>query len=170
MSEYPGRPGTIPGVEARAAIAQPSGLSVLRGLRIADWLRIAAWTVLAGAAIAVPTRFVPNDLFRRMTPTRPQDYVFWVLGAALTGAVLGLRRVGNRGDAAAMSGGLGTFLAVGCPVCNKLVVALLGVGGATSVFAPLQPVIGLASLGLLVWALRSRLRDLSSSSCSVASA
>ncbi len=165
MSEYP-RPGTVPGMETPASNGGAAGLAVLRTLAVADWLRIAAWTIVAGAAIAVPARLVPNDFFRRMTPTRPQDYVFWVLGAALTGAVLGLRgRATDRSDAAAMAGGLGTFLAVGCPVCNKLVVALIGVGGATSIFAPLQPVIALASLALLVWALRARLHDMASSAC-----
>ena len=127
------------------------------------------WAVIAAVAIAVPARLVPNELFSRMTPTRPQDYVFWVVGAILTGLVMGLRRIGPNRDTKALGGGIGTFLAVGCPVCNKLVVALIGVGGATSVFAPIQPVIGLASLGLLGWALRTQLRALTASTCSVAS-
>jgi hypothetical protein len=42
-------------------------------------------------------------------------------------------------------------------VCNKLVVLLLGSAGAPTVWAPLQPILGLASLGLLGWAPRSRL-------------
>jgi hypothetical protein len=118
--------------------------------------------------IAVPTRLVPNDLFRRMTPTRPLDYAFWVLGAGLTGAVLGLRRrAGSRREATAVAGGLGTALAVGCPVCNKVVVALIGAGGATNLFAPLQPVLGTASIALLVWALRSQLRAMSARACAV---
>jgi len=36
---------------------------------------------------------------------------------------------------------LATF-AIGCPICNKLVVALLGVSGALTCWAPLQPLIG----------------------------
>lgn len=170
VSEYPRRTGTLPPVDTQPAITRPPTVAVIRGLRATDWLRVAAWTIVAGAAIAVPARLVPNDLFRRMTPTRPQDYVFWVIGAALTGAVLGLpRSVTSRTDAAAMTGGLGTFLAVGCPVCNKVVVALIGVGGATSIFAPIQPVLGVGSLALLVWALRARLRSLSSPACAVPS-
>jgi hypothetical protein len=43
------------------------------------------------------------------------------------------------------------------PVCNKLVVLLLGVSGALTVWALLQPVLGLASVALLGWALRTRL-------------
>ena len=138
-----------------------------RSLGPGVWIRMLAWTVVVGAAIAIPARLVPNSFFTRMTPTRPQDYVFWILGAALTGAVLSLRRVGANKDTRGMSGGLATFLAVGCPVCNKLVVALIGAGGATSVFAPVQPLIGIAALGLLAWALRTQLRAMANPMCEV---
>jgi hypothetical protein len=114
---------------------------------------------VSGLLIALPTRLVPNEFFRRMTPTRPQDYVFWVTASLLFGLVVALRQPGSeRHDAAALAGGLGTALAVGCPICNKLVVALLGVSGALNVYAPLQPVLGIASLALLAVALRARLR------------
>ena len=54
--------------------------------------------------------------------------------------------------------GLGTFLAIGCPVCNKIALVLLGASGALTVFAPLQPLIGAASLGLLAGTLAWRFR------------
>jgi hypothetical protein len=57
----------------------------------------------------------------------------------------------------AVGGGLLTVFAVGCPVCNKLVVLALGTGGAMTYFAPIQPVMGFLSVGLLVYALRERL-------------
>ena len=47
--------------------------------------------------------------------------------------------------------------AVGCPVCNKLVALALGAGGALTYFGPTQPVLGLLSVGLLLYALRERL-------------
>ena len=54
----------------------------------------------------------------------------------------------------------GAFLAIGCPVCNKLALLLLGTSGALSIWAPIQPVLGAASLALLtatvVWRLRLR--------------
>ncbi len=60
------------------------------------------------------------------------------------------------------AGGIAAFLAIGCPICNKVVVAALGVSGALNVFAPLQPLIGGASVallaGTLLWRLRSRSR------------
>lgn len=68
----------------------------------------------------------------------------------------------------AFSGGLLSFLAVGCPVCNKLVVLLLGLGGALQYFRPIQPVLAAAGLGLLVATLALRLR--ASASCEVPAA
>jgi len=56
--------------------------------------------------------------------------------------------------------------AVGCPVCNKLVVLALGAGGALTYFAPVQPVMALLTLGLLLYALRARLAG--EKSCPVA--
>jgi hypothetical protein len=41
-----------------------------------------------------------------------------------------------------------TVLAVGCPLCNKLVLAVLGSSGALAVWAPLQPVLALAALAI----------------------
>jgi hypothetical protein len=58
--------------------------------------------------------------------------------------------------------GLGAFLAIGCPVCNKAALVLLGTSGALSVWAPIQPILGAASLallaGTLVWRMRLRIR------------
>lgn len=109
--------------------------------------------LVAGFAIALPARLVPNSLFSRMTPTRPLDYVFWITGSVLVGLSLAFGR-SSRSDACGLAGGTGTFLAVGCPVCNKLVVALIGVAGAVNVFAPLQPLLGSVSIALLLWSLR----------------
>jgi hypothetical protein len=39
--------------------------------------------------------------------------------------------------------------AVGCPICNKIVVGLLGVSGALGVWAPLQPALAVVSLAVL---------------------
>ena len=38
-----------------------------------------------------------------------------------------------------------SFFSVGCPICNKLVVFLLGIGGAMTFFNPLRPFLGIAS-------------------------
>lgn len=46
---------------------------------------------------------------------------------------------------------------MGCPVCNKLVLVLLGSSGALSYWAPLQPLIAVASVALLTEAALRRL-------------
>jgi hypothetical protein len=56
-------------------------------------------------------------------------------------------------------GGLLSVFAIGCPVCNKLVVLALGYGGAMTYFAPVQPILGFVSIGLLLYALRLRMRS-----------
>jgi hypothetical protein len=65
-------------------------------------------------------------------------------------------RAGRLGTVA----GFGAFLAIGCPVCNKLALVLLGTSGALTIWAPLQPILGAASLVLLAatlaWRFRSR--------------
>ena len=53
---------------------------------------------------------------------------------------------------------LATF-AVGCPVCNKLVVGVLGASGALAYWAPIQPLIGILSVALLATGLLLRLRS-----------
>jgi hypothetical protein len=45
-----------------------------------------------------------------------------------------------------MIASVGAFLAIGCPVCNRIALVLLGTSGALTVFAPLQPFLGAASL------------------------
>jgi hypothetical protein len=55
-------------------------------------------------------------------------------------------------------GGLLSFFAVGCPVCNKLVVIALGTVGARQWFEPIQPYLAAASIVLMAVALRARLR------------
>jgi hypothetical protein len=48
----------------------------------------------------------------------------------------------------------------GLPVCNKLVVLAVGASGALSYWAPVQSFLALASGGLLVFAVRQRLRGM----------
>jgi len=111
-------------------------------------------------AIGGTTAIFENDFFRRMTPVRPQDYVIWLLSALLVGLLAGTfvvsRATGQAGKAVA--GGFFADIAVGCPVCNKVVVAAIGSSGALTFFGPLQLFIGIGSIGLLAIALILRAR------------
>jgi hypothetical protein len=57
-------------------------------------------------------------------------------------------------------GGILGFFAIGCPVCNKLVLLALGSSGAIAYFEPIQPLLALASTLLLLVAIRIRLKGL----------
>lgn len=103
---------------------------------------------------------MPTPLFDRMTPVQWWNYPILVATAVLGGLVVPTyvrTGAGSDGVGKTAGGGLLSALAIGCPVCNKLVVLALGFSGALTYWAPLQPVLGVASLALLGWALRSRL-------------
>lgn len=121
-------------------------------------------TALSAVAIGIPTDVIPNPLFTRMTPVRALDIVLLPLLSVALGALMATYALGSTGGARAggslAGGGLMASFAVGCPVCNKLVVLALGVSGALTYFEPVQPLLGLASLGVAIYALRRRLRAL----------
>jgi hypothetical protein len=64
----------------------------------------------------------------------------------------------DRASKLGMAGAVVSFFAVGCPVCNKLVLLALGTSGAITWFAPIQGYLALASVALMAVALRARLR------------
>lgn len=138
------------------------------------------WTVVSGLLFGLVTAIIPNPIFARQIP--PEDFAIgvWLVSAPLMGLVMATytapaattpivmvplggsdpavaeRRSTTLGSLA----GLGAFLAIGCPVCNKVALVLLGASGAMSVYAPIQPIIGAVSLVLLLgtaaWRLRMR--------------
>ncbi len=135
------------------------------------WLAAAGGTLVTLLVLGVPTAVIPNPFFIRMTPTDPVNVAVWLVTAPLMGALLAtyVSRGRGQGDPHADAGGgrasvagIAAYLAIGCPICNKVIVAVLGVSGALNVFAPLQPMIGAASVALLgatlVWRLRMRAR------------
>lgn len=118
---------------------------------------------LTALAIGLPTAVLPNRFFSRMTPTRAQDYLFLALTALLAGIIAATYTVPRAGlprgeEQRLTAGGLLSFLAIGCPICNKLVVLALGVSGALRYFEPVQPLLGLVSLLLLGVTAWTRLR------------
>ena len=73
------------------------------------------------------------------------------------GAERGAERDAERLAKTGGAGGLLSFFAVGCPVCNKIVLLALGTAGARQWFEPFQPILAILSLALLSYALWSRL-------------
>ena len=137
----------------------------LFGLR--SWFTAATGAIVTLVIIGIPTAIIDNPFFARMTPVRAQDYVIWVATGLLTGLIVGTYTLSTktRSSGKVISGGVLSLLAVGCPICNKLVLLLLGTSGALTYFAPVQLYIGMASLALLGWALYLRVQAINRSCC-----
>ena len=133
------------------------------------WIVAVLATVGSLLLLGVPTAVVPNPFFIRMTPTETSNTMVWLMSSPLIGLLVATyvrpprpalgRATGERGAGRTTLGGVAAYLAIGCPICNKVVVAALGVSGAMTYFAPLQPIIGAGSLALLGATLAWRLRD-----------
>jgi hypothetical protein len=142
-----------------------------------------AWTLVSLVAFGLIAAILPNPVFGRQIPPEPFAIAIWLVSAplmGLLGATYMARAVPARatpgavalvpaGDLSERRGttigtvaSLGAFLAIGCPVCNKIALVLLGTSGAMTLFAPIQPIIGAASLmllaGTLAWRFRLRVR------------
>lgn len=128
------------------------------------WLTASAAAMIVAMLIGVPTGILHTTLFERMTPVTWWDYPIWAASAVLAGLTfatyVGPIRAEPRPERARRSlvATVAAGLAVGCPICNKLVVLVIGVSGALSYWAPLQPILGIASVGLLLVGLLVRLR------------
>lgn len=138
------------------------------GTRIV-WVRAVVAAVIGALATAVlvgvPTDVIPNGLFGRMEPVQGYAVAVLVATSVLSGLLvatwLGIEASTCRargGGTAGTTGALLAWLAIGCPVCNKLVLLALGTSGALTWFAPLQPWLAAASLALLAATLAWRIR------------
>lgn len=152
-------------------------ITALKAWTPARWRFAAVMTVVSALAIGLPTDVIPNPVFGRQgTPVEPWAVPVLIATSVLSGLLFAtylrdrdtpvdvddatdddtLDRPGRMGGL----GGLLAFFAIGCPICNKVVVIALGTSGALSWFAPVQPYLGVIALGLVAWALRVRLRGM----------
>lgn len=158
-------------------VASKSMLEDLKSLPLATWPRALFFAVIAAVLIAVPADLIDTPFFGRPVDTKWIDYVILVITSTLIGLIFAIRPEPSASDSSPDSrdrddrrtiwGGLVAFLAVGCPVCNQVVVALVGTSGALAWWAPAQPLIGLAAVLLLVYTLRKRLRTFRLTACPV---
>jgi hypothetical protein len=128
------------------------------------WLVALATAAGSVLVVAIPTDLIDTPVFGREVPPTWWAWPSLLVSSLLAGLLVATyvrapaqpdRLSSRRGG---WAGGLLTYFAVGCPVCNKLVLLALGSAGAMTWFEPFQPVLQVAALVLLVWALRSRLR------------
>jgi len=137
------------------------------------WVAAATGSVVTALAVGLPTDVIPNPVFGRPVPVTWWSYPVLAITALLGGLLIATYvrvDIGEPAEGAgdllddgpARAGGVGgliSFFAVGCPVCNKLVVIALGTVGARRWFEPIQPYLAVASVALLVLALRARIRN-----------
>lgn len=154
---------------ARSALSE---LADLRLLLASIGLGVAVLVVLG-----LGTGIIPNPVIGRMLAPEPFAVATWVTSALLAGFILATYLVPRAvaapavelatvrdGSTAGTIGGFAAFIAIGCPLCNKVALLLLGASGAMSYFAPVQPYIAAVSLallgGTLLWRLDLRARGL----------
>lgn len=141
-------------------------------------------TVGVAVLIGLSSVLIPNPIFGRDIPPVWWNYPVWILTSVFSGMLIatyvapdssdagedapapgtdpdpdpgpdpGAQRSGRMG----LAGGVLTWFAVGCPVCNKIALLALGYSGALTWFAPVQPYLALVGLVLTGVALNWRLR------------
>ncbi len=113
------------------------------------------------------TVLIPNPVFGREIPPTAWSYPVWVVTSALSGLLIAtyIQPAGSKqskGSEEKLSvwgtaGAIGSWFAIGCPVCNKLALLALGYTGALNYFGAAQPYLAALSLVLLIVGLVYRL-------------
>ncbi|WP_197480623.1 hypothetical protein [Rhodococcus sp. EPR-157] len=126
------------------------------------WVAAFLGAMVAALVVAIPTGIIHTAFYVRMTPVLWWNYPVWIATAVLSGLILATyvstELASSVSSRVGVSANALSLLAVGCPICNKLVVMAIGVSGALDLWAPVQPVIGIVSVGVMVWALRLRIQ------------
>lgn len=140
-----------------------SVLAELRSWQPRRWIMAAVTAGVSIGFVGVVTVLIPNPWFSRELPPTAWAWPVLVVSSVLAGLVAATY-VAPKDNGAARGGRLGTagafatLFAVGCPVCNKLVLLALGYAGALQFFEPVQPYLAGGAIALLIWALVVRIR------------
>lgn len=126
------------------------------------WIVAAGVTLATALVIGVPSGIISTPFYHGMTPVLWWNPPIWAGTAILAGLVsatyvrsaLPTRRPGQTSGVASLV----SLFAVGCPICNKIVVAVVGVSGALNLWAPVQPILEVLSVAALAASLVVRLR------------
>lgn len=118
----------------------------------------------------IPTALIPNSIYTRMLPASALDYVFLGATSVMLGAYIALQfysKIAGRvkEDLAAVGGGATGVLAFGCPICNALLVSLLGTVAILTYYEPIRPAVGVLGVALLGAALYLKFKNTKCSSC-----
>ncbi len=138
-------------------------LAVLRAWPLRRWLAAAGVATVFVLVVAIPTDLIDTPVFGREIPPTWWAWPSLVVSSVLGGMLVATYVAGpEQPDVPAprRGGWVGaalTYFAVGCPVCNKLVLVALGSAGAVTWFEPVQPILQVLAVALLAWALRARM-------------
>ena len=123
-----------------------------------DLFRGAAAAAAMFVALGTVAALWSNPLFMRMTPTSGFEVALLLLQSLLAGVYVGLPQ-STCGIRTAGAGAIVGFLGIACPVCNKVLVLLIGSTLLLEYFEPVRLYVALAGAALLaaaVWLKLSR--------------
>lgn len=120
--------------------------------------------LITGVVISLPTAIIENPVFGRDIAVTVWSIPVVVVTAILSGMLFAtyinndLKLPEESSLKIGTAGTLLSFLAVGCPVCNKIALIALGYTGAIKYFAPVQPFLAFFGIAILIYALSKRLK------------
>lgn len=127
------------------------------------WIVAITTAIATALIISLPTAVIENPVFGRDVEVTSWSIPVVLITSVISGLILATYVKNDTSvdeEKSIKIGGAGaffSFLAVGCPVCNKIALIALGYSGALQYFAPLQPFMAALGVGLLMYALRKRL-------------
>lgn len=127
------------------------------------WIVAISTAIATALIISLPTAVIENPVFGRDVEVTSWSIPVVLVTSVISGLILATYVKNDTSvdeEKSIKIGGAGaffSFLAVGCPVCNKIALIALGYSGALQYFAPLQPYMAALGVGLLIYALRKRL-------------
>jgi ABC-type sugar transport system permease subunit len=149
----------------------PNCFSALFSWSVRRWVVAAVAAIITFLVVGLPTAVIENPVFGRSVEVTTWSMPVLVITSVLSGLLVAtyFRNDSITSEEKSLKiGGIGavlSYLAVGCPVCNKLVLIALGSTGAIKYFAPVQPFLAWLGVILLAFAVQQRLAK--ESSCQI---
>jgi hypothetical protein len=138
-------------------------LTIFRAWSVRRWITATVSAIVTGLVISIPTAVLENSVFGREIAVTSWSVPVIVITSILSGLLFATYIKNDSANTEDTSLKIGTagaffsFLAVGCPVCNKIALVALGYSGAMNYFAPVQPFLAFAGVAILTYALIMRL-------------
>ncbi len=119
-------------------------------------------SILFFVFLGTPTALVPNSFihYTRMTQITWLDYFFLSTTSVLLAInLIVLLEKKTKKDGSMLGGGFLGFLAFACPICNMILVSLLGATFILAFIEPLRPFFGAAAIIILLATLYFQLKQ-----------